>query len=75
MAARARVLSRNGGRCEVGAEGCFGAAHHVHHIRRRSQGGTDDDGNLLALCAWCHDYVHAHPAVSYGRGWLRRSGL
>jgi hypothetical protein len=27
---------------------------HVHHIVQVSQGGTDEDSNLVALCANCH---------------------
>lgn len=43
---------------------------HVHHKRRRSQGGTDDLSNLVALCAAHHDAVHANPSVSVGLGLL-----
>ena len=31
----------------------------VHHIIERSEGGTDDIENLIALCASCHATVHA----------------
>lgn len=31
----------------------------VHHIKYRSQGGTDDLDNLITLCADCHKKVHA----------------
>ena len=31
----------------------------VHHIKYRSQGGTDDLENLITLCAYCHKKVHA----------------
>ena len=30
----------------------------VHHIKYRSQGGTDDLDNLITLCADCHKKVH-----------------
>lgn len=26
----------------------------VDHIKPRSQGGSDGDGNLQGLCGWCH---------------------
>ncbi|MFO0565054.1 MAG: HNH endonuclease signature motif containing protein [Polyangiaceae bacterium] len=25
-----------------------------HHVKFRSDGGTDDDDNVIALCTWCH---------------------
>ena len=31
----------------------------VHHIKYRSQGGTDDLDNLITLCEECHKKVHA----------------
>jgi len=30
----------------------------VHHIVYRSQGGTDDEDNLITLCEDCHDAIH-----------------
>jgi hypothetical protein len=30
----------------------------VHHVQRRSQGGTHAAENLLTLCATCHETVH-----------------
>lgn len=44
----------------------------VHHIVRRSQGGTDELANLLVTCSLHHRYIHEHPAESYERGWLKR---
>jgi 5-methylcytosine-specific restriction endonuclease McrA len=32
---------------------------HVHHIKFRSEGGTDTPDNLIALCHSCHDGLHA----------------
>lgn len=31
---------------------------HRHHMIYRSAGGTDDSGNLVTLCATCHDDEH-----------------
>lgn len=30
----------------------------VHHIIYRSQGGTDDEDNLITLCEDCHEKIH-----------------
>ena len=44
----------------------------IHHKLRRSQGGTNDLGNLMALCLDCHNEIHEYPAWSYEKGWLLR---
>jgi 5-methylcytosine-specific restriction endonuclease McrA len=41
-----------------------------HHILRRSQGGTDDQANLVSLHRICHSYVHEHPLEAKARGFL-----
>lgn len=46
-----------------------GMGWHVHHVKRRSQGGTNDLWNLVLLCGIAHAYVHDHPA------WARSIGL
>lgn len=62
------------GWCEVRIDdACSGRAEHRHHRKMRSQGGSDDPSNLLAVCWACHRWIHDHPSVSYGRGWLVRS--
>ena len=59
--------------CEARIEGvCTGRAAHRHHIRRRSQGGTDDASNTTDICSDCHQHVHANPAWSYANGLLER---
>jgi hypothetical protein len=30
----------------------------VHHIKQRSEGGSDDEDNLIAICLTCHCDVH-----------------
>ncbi|MDQ7827340.1 MAG: HNH endonuclease signature motif containing protein, partial [Candidatus Eremiobacteraeota bacterium] len=48
-----RILRRDRFRCQ--APGCRCRRNlHVHHIIRRSQGGTDDPWNLIVLCEACH---------------------
>lgn len=49
---------------------CWGELH-LHHKRRRSQGGDHSPGNLVTLCAACHSWVHAHPALAVERDLLR----
>ena len=63
-AIRAEVLSRAGWRCQA-----CGVRRRldVHHVVKRSQGGSDFDvDQLVALCRWCHDQTDA----PYERGRL-----
>ena len=60
-----RAVERDGGLCQV--PGCSRAAAHAHHVRFRSAGGTDEAGNLVALCA-------AHHLHGVHRGWVRVRG-
>jgi hypothetical protein len=39
--------------------GAFIRAVDLHHIVYRSQGGTDDINNIVALCRDCHNLAHA----------------
>lgn len=54
-------------------EQCRGGLE-VHHKLPRSAGGGHDLDNLLTLCSYGHQVVHAHPTESYDRGWLIRRG-
>jgi len=56
---KAYVLQRDGYRCQSGQKEPHVDALHVHHIVFRSKGGTDEPGNLITLCARCHDALHA----------------
>ena len=47
-----RVRARDKHFCQV--PGCSRAAVHAHHIKPRSQGGSDDPENLISLCAAHH---------------------
>lgn len=50
-AIRGRVLARDKFTCQVcGSHN----ANHVDHITPKHQGGTDDMGNLRAMCEACH---------------------
>jgi 5-methylcytosine-specific restriction endonuclease McrA len=68
-AIRVKVLSRAGWRCQA-----CGVRRRldVHHVVKRSQGGSDFDlDQLVALCRWCHDQTDA----PYERGRLVVSAL
>jgi hypothetical protein len=49
---RREVLERTGGLCAV--PGCSRPAQESHHMKYRSQGGSDDPSNLVGLCAMHH---------------------
>jgi hypothetical protein len=56
------VLDRDDNECRLcgGSEGGI----HVHHRRKRTEGGSDDPTNLISLCLGCHLHHHAsrvHP--------------
>lgn len=71
--ARARPTEALATWCEAKIDGvCTGRAVHRHHVRRRSQGGTDDRSNTRDLCMPCHEWIHAHPAHAYELGLLKR---
>lgn len=58
---RDAVLHRDNYTCQV-----CGKKHtrlEVHHIIYRSQGGTDDESNLITLCEDCHNKVHSGTLV------------
>lgn len=47
-----------------------GGALDCHHVTRRSQGGRDEVGNLIAVHRLCHSYIHANPSIAKSRGFL-----
>jgi HNH endonuclease len=47
-----RIRARDRHFCQV--PGCSRPAVHAHHIKPRSQGGSDDEWNLVSLCAAHH---------------------
>ncbi|MBR0384428.1 MAG: HNH endonuclease [Eubacteriaceae bacterium] len=53
---REAILNRDNYTCQI-----CGKKHtklEVHHIIYKSQGGTDDENNLITLCEECHHAVH-----------------
>lgn len=66
---RAMVLCRDNYTCHY-CKGRHKDSHlEVHHIMFRSQGGSDDESNLVTLCHTCHKDLHG------GKIRLRLSGM
>ena len=58
---RAAILHRDNYTCQCcGKKNC---RLEVHYVKFRSNGGTDDEENLLTLCEDCHKGVHAGTIV------------
>ena len=56
-ATRQAVLARDGYRCSI--RGCGNTQFlEVHHIRPRSEGGSNKLENLAAICSSCHQLLH-----------------
>jgi len=75
---RALVLARAQGRCEACGRPLTDAGVHVHHRKKRSQGGGHDLPNLVALHPDCHviapESVHQRSAWAYEVGLMVRRG-
>ena len=53
---RSAILHRDNYTCQCcGKKNC---RLEVHHIKFKSNGGTDDEENLITLCKECHDGIH-----------------
>jgi 5-methylcytosine-specific restriction protein A len=66
--ARARVLARDCGLCQVcKAQGKSRPATEVDHIINKAQGGNDLDSNLQAICKPCHKVKTAAEAKGANR--------
>ena len=64
---RARFLNQNP-LCEMCKEqGRYTQATEVHHIKPLSEGGTNEETNLMALCHSCHSRI-TMTAINRGRG-------
>jgi len=46
---------------------------HVHHLKPRKEGGTDEPRNLITLCSSCHGKMEKHDE-RFQRKFLRRRG-
>jgi 5-methylcytosine-specific restriction endonuclease McrA len=64
-----QVLERDSWRCQV----CGSMQQlQVHHLKRRSQSGSDVEQNLITLCAECHEQVHRKAWRKERLRWLTR---
>jgi 5-methylcytosine-specific restriction endonuclease McrA len=53
-----QILQRDGWRCQM----CGSMQRlQVHHIQFRSHSGSDEEQNLITLCAECHAQTHLRP--------------
>lgn len=58
---REAILHRDNCTCQCcGKKNC---RLEVHHVKFKSNGGTDDEENLITLCEDCHKGVHAGTVV------------
>ena len=58
---REAILHRDNYTCQCcGKKNC---RLEVHHVKFKSEGGTDDEENLITLCEDCHKGVHAGTVV------------
>lgn len=71
---REALVGQSGNRCDKCRRPGWDVRLEAHHKRLRSQGGTDEIGNLALLCSTCHRDVHANPAEAARSGWIVRAG-
>jgi RNA-directed DNA polymerase len=74
-AQRSKLLKKQGGTCPVcGTELLDGESLEVHHIKRRTQGGSDALRNLLLLHQACHKQVTYSKNIRLKAAW-RGAGI
>jgi 5-methylcytosine-specific restriction endonuclease McrA len=44
---------------------CERAATELHHVKHRSQGGTNAPDNLVSVCRFCHLTLHGQGAADH----------
>ena len=52
---RKAIYRRDGFQCAVCSDN---RRLQIHHIRKRSQGGGNEEMNLITLCSTCHALAH-----------------
>lgn len=53
-----QIVQRDGGKCRDCQSGDVDS-FHIHHIKPRAEGGTNDEDNLITLCCDCHKARHS----------------
>ena len=46
----------------------------IHHVMKRSQGGKNDQQNLITLCMYCHAVIHGTRLPDYPE-WMNQEEL
>ena len=63
---KAKVLDRDGYKCHICKTKKQGTKLEVHHIVFRSNGGSDEESNLITLCHDCHVSLHEYARTHNG---------
>ena len=69
---RDQVYARSQSLCDACGVGIRPDGWHLHHRKRRSQGGPDTLANCVALHAPCHQRIHSGNR-SVEHGWIIKS--
>lgn len=66
---RLSLWFRSRGKCEFCGRDLNNRAN-VHHRKLRSQGGGDEESNLVLVHPEHHRYAHENPSFAYAHGWM-----
>jgi hypothetical protein len=71
--AQARKFLKEHPRCQLAINGvpCRRRSSQVHHVRGRGKWHTDPR-YFMAICAYCHRWVHTNPATALRIGAIER---
>lgn len=72
------LIERSGGACEAAcSELCTPERRRpgteIHHVKKRSAGGSNDLRNLMWVCNPCNGWVENHPDAAYAAGLVTKS--
>lgn len=45
--------------------GCSWKDLQLHHKIKKSQGGSDDDENIMVICSYHHEMIHQHKLIYF----------